>query len=340
MTLELLLAAVLVAGIILYAILGGADFGVGVWEFGTVFQSSEKEREHLYRAIGPVWEANHVWLIFILVILFSAFPPAFAGVSRALWVPLLLALVGIIFRGVGFAFRSYAAGLIKQQAFWGAIFSLASTATPFFLGAAFGAVASGHLLLAQDGSYSGNYFTDWISPFSIYSAFFFVGVSAYLSAVYLAREAYMANDPELIRLWRGRAMIMGLWMGILAMVGLFIIATDAPILWKGFAESSPIFVLLSILAGIASLLALWKKHFTAAVLFSPLAVIAVTLGWAVAQYPVLIPPAITLANAKSPDTVLKAMFFGLVFGSILLLPSLGFLFYLFKGKRPPSKETT
>src|SRR3989344_5223894 len=116
---EQILAAILVAGIILYTLLGGADFGVGVWEFSTFFQSSEKEKNHLYRAIGPVWEANHVWLIFILVILFSAFPRAFASVCRTLWLPLLLALVGIIFRGVGFAFRSYAAGMVKQQAIWG-----------------------------------------------------------------------------------------------------------------------------------------------------------------------------------------------------------------------------
>ena len=330
---EQILASILVVGIFLYAILGGADFGVGVWEVITAFKSSEKEKEHLYRAIGPVWEANHVWLIFILVILFSAFPPVFAAVGRALWFPLLLALIGIIFRGVGFAFRSYVAGMVSQKIFWGVVFSFASTATPFFLGAAFGAAASGKLEILQNGDFAGNYLTGWISPFSIFSAFFFVGVSAWLSAVYLTREAGIGNATALMLLWRRRSLAMSVLMGILALAGLAVIATDAPFLWNSFKQRSLFFVVLSLLAGGASLWALWRNHFMIAALSAQGLVFSVILGWAAAQYPFLIFP-LSMEAVKAPPAVLWAMIWSLAFGSVLLIPSLAFLLYLFKGKKP------
>ncbi|MBI5300202.1 MAG: cytochrome d ubiquinol oxidase subunit II [Deltaproteobacteria bacterium] len=354
---EQILAVILVIGIFLYAILGGADFGVGVWEVITAFKSSEKEKEHLTLAIGPVWEANHVWLIFILVILFSAFPPVFAAIGRSLWFPLLLALVGIIFRGVGFAFRSYVAGMVRQQTLWGAVFSFASTATPFFLGMAFGAAASGKSGILQNGDFSGNYLTGWISPFSIFSAFFFVGISTWLSAVYLTREAgselcsregeappalpvegalpapIIENKTTLILLWRRRSLVMSVVMGVLALAGLAIIANDAPFLWNIFKQRSLIFIVLAMLAGGISLWALWRNHFMMAALSSQGLVLSVILGWVVAQYPFLIFP-LSMEAVKAPPAVLWAMIWSLAIGSVLLIPSLTFLLYLFKGKKP------
>ncbi|MCI0410623.1 MAG: cytochrome d ubiquinol oxidase subunit II, partial [Acidobacteria bacterium] len=324
----------IMVGLTLYALLGGADFGAGIWEFNTALQAPEKERALIYRAIGPVWEANHVWLIFVLVGLHTAFPPAFAAVSRALWIPLLLGLVGILFRGVGFAFRSYAAGAVRQQAVWGAVFALASTAAPFFLGAAAGAIASGQLALTAKGDYTGDYLTGWISPMSIFNAFFAVGVCAYLAAVYLTREAGHDGDPALVALWRQRALATGAWMGILAMAGLMVVATDAPVLWKGFRARAWPLVGLSILGGIFSLLALLLRRFTGAVLGAGVAVAGVLWGWGVAQYPVIIPPAVIVKAAKGPDAVLWALIGGFAIGATLLVPSLGYLFYLFKGKRP------
>jgi cytochrome d ubiquinol oxidase subunit II len=331
---ELIVLGVILAGLTLYALLGGADFGAGVWEFNTVLQAPEKERTLIYRAIGPVWEANHVWLIFVLVGLHTAFPPAFAAVGRALWLPLLLGLVGIVFRGVGFAFRSYAAGAVRQQAWWGAVFAFASTAAPFFLGAACGAIASGHLAVTVSGEYTGDYVTGWLSPLSIFTAFFAVGVCAYLAAVYLTREASQEDDPTLTVIWRRRALASGAWMGILAMAGLAMVATDAPVLWAGFRERAWPLVGLSIVGGLCSLWALLRRHFTAAVLGAGVAVAAVIWGWGVAQYPAIIPPALTIAAARGPDTVLRAMLWSIVAGTVLLLPSLVYLFVLFKGKRP------
>jgi cytochrome d ubiquinol oxidase subunit II len=330
---ELIILGLMMIGITLYALLGGADFGAGVWEFNTALLAPEEERALIYRAIGPVWEANHVWLIFVVVALHTAFPPAFAALSRALWVPLLMALVGIVFRGAGFALHLYAAGAVRQQRVWGAVFALASTAAPFFLGAAVGAVASGQLKVTSNGGFTGNYLTGWICPTSIFCAFFSVGVCAYLASVYLTREAALMGDPALVRTWRLRALGTGAWMGILAVAGIAILATDAPTLWEGFRARAWPLVGASVLAGLFSLWALWRRHFTGAVLGAGATVAPVLWGLGVAQYPALIPPAVTVQSAKGPDTVLWAMVWIVAVGSVVVVPSIGYLFYLFKGKR-------
>ena len=331
---EFILLGVLLAALTLYIVLGGADFGAGVWEFNTALQASEKERALIYRAIGPVWEANHVWLIFVLVVLWSAFPPAFALLSRALWLPLFLALVGVIFRGASYVFRSHAAGAVRQQAVWGAVFAFASTATPFFLGAAAGAIASGRLAITPQGDYSGDYLTGWLSPLSIFNAFFTVGVCAYLAAVYLSREAMLENDPALVALWRRRALATGIWVGILAMIGLAVVAINAPLLWQGFQARAWPLVGVSLLGGLLSLGALLRYRFTLAVIGAGVAVSTVIWGWGIAQYPFLAPPALTMSAAKGPKTVLWAMVWSIAGGAVLLGPALTWLFYLFKGKRP------
>lgn len=244
--------------------------------------------------------------------------------------------MGIIFRGVGFAFRSYAAGAVRQQAMWGAVFAFASAAAPFFLGAAAGAIASGQLAVTAEGDYTGDYLTGWISPMSIFNAFFAVGLCAYLAAVYLSREASREADAPLAALWRQRALATGAWMGILAMAGLMVVAADAPVLWKGFRGQAWPLVAVSMVGGICSLVALLLRRFTAAVLGAGVAVAGVICGWGVAQYPAIIPPVVTVKAAKGPDAVLWALIGGFAIGAALLVPSLGYLFYLFKGKRPES----
>lgn len=335
---ELILLTVIMIALTLYAVFGGADFGAGIWEFKTALHATETEKEQklIYGAIGPVWEANHVWLIFVLVTMFGAFPSAFAGLCRALWFPLLLALMGIVFRGVGFAFHSYAVGAIRQQAAWGAVFAIASTATPFFLGASIGAVASGRLSVTAQGEFTGDYFSDWTCPLSLFSAFFAVAICAYLAAVYLTRDARRSGDATLITLWRRRALANGVWLGVLAAAGLILIAIDSPELWRTFRLRAWPLVGASLLAGLFSLWALWTRHFTAAVIGAPLAVASLVWGWGVAQFPAIVPPAITVETAKSPDGVLWTMIGAIAAGSILVIPSLGYLLYLFKGKRPGS----
>jgi cytochrome d ubiquinol oxidase subunit II len=331
---EMLVLGVMAGGLTLYALLGGADFGAGVWEFNTAMRAPEKERALIYRAIGPVWEANHVWLIFVLVALFSAFPVAFAALSRALWVPLLLALVGIVFRGVGFAFRSYAADSVREKAFWGAVFALASTAAPFFLGAAAGAIASGRLEVTENGEFRGHHLLGWISPVSIFCAFFAVGICAYLAATYLTREARLAGDPALADLWRRRALGTGIWMGILSAGGLGIIAADAPDLWEGFRTRAWPAVVASFIGGNFSIWALWRRRFTGAAFGAAAAAGSIVLGWCLAQYPAIVPPAITVQSAAAPREVLWILLAAIGAGALLVIPSFVLLLQLFKGKRP------
>lgn len=333
---EMLVLGILWVALVLYVLFGGADFGAGIWEVNLAFQASEKERGLLHRAIGPVWEANHVWLIFAVVLLQTGFPPAFAALSRALWLPLLLALVGIVFRGAAFAFRSYAVGAARQQAAWGVAFALASAAAPFFLGAAAGAVASGNLDVTPGGGFAGNYVIDWLSPLAVFNGFFTVGACAYLAAVYLAREASQEGDAELVGLWRHRALATGIWMWVLALAGLVFVAWESPALWRGFQERAWPLVGASLIAGFFSLAAIWRQRFTAAAVGVATTVAAIIAGWGIAQYPALVLPTIAIQTAKGPDTVLWAMIGAVAAGTVVLFPSLAWLFVIFKrARRPP-----
>ncbi|HZN61618.1 MAG TPA: cytochrome d ubiquinol oxidase subunit II [Planctomycetota bacterium] len=331
---DLLLLGVMLTGVTLYALLGGADFGGGVWEFNTALRAPEKERALIYRAIGPVWEANHVWLIFVLVGLFAGFPSAFAAICRALWVPLLLALTGIVFRGVGFAFRSYAADSVREKALWGAVFAFASTAAPFFLGAAAGAILHGRLDVTSDGGFEGDYLTGWVSSLSVFSAFFGVGICAYLAAAFMTREARLAGDVSLIKVWRLRAMASGLWMGVLSALGIGLIAADVPHLWEGFKTRAWPLIGGSAVAGSFSLWALWRSRFTGAALGAAATVASVVVGAGVALYPDLVPPAISIESARAPREVLWALVACVIAGVGVLTPSMILLFRLFKGKKP------
>ncbi|MEM7306720.1 MAG: cytochrome d ubiquinol oxidase subunit II [Planctomycetota bacterium] len=332
---ELIVLGILGAALILYALLGGADFGAGIWEFNTAFQPGDDERELIQRAVGPVWEANHVWLLFALVLGHTAFPLAYQAAAQALWLPLLLALAGIVFRGVGFVFRAYAVDSPFLRSVWGAVFALASTAAPFFFGAALGAVASGELAFTEAGAYAGSYLTGWIQPLGIFTAFFAVGVCSYLAAVYFTREAANLGNEALVATWRRRALATGAWMGILAAVGLVFLALEAPELWSGLAAGW-LLIAASAVSGGASLWALARSRFTAASLAAAGAVVAVMAGWMLAQYPYLLPPAIEVETAKGPEPVLWGAVIAASLGAALLLPALALLFRLFKA--PPGVD--
>ncbi len=330
---EDLLLIVLLTALTLYAVLGGADFGAGIWEFTTALQSTEKQRDHIFKAIGPVWEANHVWLIFMLMILLNGFPVAFAGLGRALWLPLLLALGGIVFRGASYVFRSYNYGSRHERTAWEAVFAIASTAAPLFLGASAGAIASGKLQITASGGYEADYLTGWISALPVFTAFYSVGMCAYLAAVFLTREAQMIRDESLTILWRQRSLSTGLWMGLLSLGGLVMVSIEAPQLAAGFQARGWPLVIVSLVCGMGSLVELWKWRFTQAGVAAVGAVAAVIWGWGVSQYPQIIPPSIASDSAKAPDNVLWLMLAVISLGAVLLFPSLGYLFVLFKGDR-------
>jgi len=334
MTPDEVLLLVLLGGLTLYALMGGADFGAGVWEFNTALQATPRERAFLYRAIGPIWEANHVWLIFVLVGLFVGFPVAFAALCRALWLPFLLALAGIVFRGAGFVFHAYGEDPSRARPAWSAVFALASTLAPFFLSASAWAIASGRLEIGADGTFSGSHATGWLNPMSIFGAFFGVAVCAYLASVYLVRDAWRERERALMDLWRRRAIATGVWMGILSAAGLALVMTEAPELWASFAKRSWPLVAASVGAGVVSLAALVLRRPTLAAFSAAGAVAAVIWGWGLAQFPAIVPPRLTAAGTRAPDAVLDAVSIAIGGGFVLLAPALVLLLRLFKAGRP------
>ena len=327
---ELIVLGIMLTALGLYAVLGGADFGAGIWEFTTCLEDDEADRRLIADAIGPVWEANHVWLIFVLIILFNDFPLAFAATSRALWVPLLLALMGIVFRGAGFVIRAYAIGADWLRDIAGAAFALASTFTPFFMGVSVGAISTGELPIAADGTYAGDQLTDWLTPLSLYSGILAVGMCSFLAAVYLSREASLKDDPTLLRIWRSRALAAGIWVGILAWLGLLMCKLEAPMLWDGLIARGWPLIAASMLSGISSLAALRTYRFQFANIMAAFAVGTVLLGWGLGSYPQLIPPNITIESSKAPDVVLWAMATCILGGSVILFPALWWLLKIFK----------
>lgn len=331
-----LLLIILLVALTLYAVFGGADFGAGVWEFNTALRASEEERNLLYRAIGPVWETNHVWLIFILVLLFGAFPPAFASLNQALFVPMFVALIGIVFRGSAFAFRSQLKSgpdAARRTWIWNATFALASVLAPLFLGASVGAVASGQLPFDSSGKFTGNFLTGWLNPLSIFTGFFTVGLCAYCSATYMIREAHhddSDNKMHLVLTWKRRAFVTGLVMGVLSAGGLVLVALRYDQLWQGMLQRGWPFILTSILSGIYSLWAIAGLRIGRAVFGASITSASVVIGWGFAQYPDLIPGIWSAEAAASPTVVLRVILISILVGAFFLIPSLYLLFRIFK----------
>ena len=327
---EMIVLSILAMALTLYVILGGADFGAGIWEFRQLLRTDERERNLLYQAIGPVWETNHVWLIFILVLLFGAFPKAFAALTQALFVPLSLGLLGIVFRGAAYAFRSPLKHEPEKQRPWVILFAWASALAPFFLGCAAGAVAMAQLSFDDQGNFQGSYAWDWISPFSIFIGLFTVGLCAYNAAAFMVREARMQQQADLVRLWRGRALAVGVSMGGFALAGIGLASQASEFLWEGIGQRAWPLVALSVLTGFLSLVTIYRARDGATVLLTSLTTATVVLGWLVAQYPYLLPPAWKVDEAASPPDVLYIMIGVTAVGALLLVPAIWLLFKIFK----------
>jgi cytochrome bd ubiquinol oxidase subunit II len=334
-TLGAVLAAVLWLGVTVYALFGGADFGAGFWDLTAGgAKGGAPKRRLIEHSIGPVWEANHVWLIFVLVVTWTCFPPLFGAVASTLWIPLTLAAFGVIARGSSFAFRKVTTDLSHQRIF-GSGFALSSVVTPFFLGAAAGAVASGRV---PPGVGRGNALTSWWNPVSVMTGALAVVVCAYLAAVYLTADARRSGDPQLIQEFRIRALAAGMVAGIVLAAGLLLLHNDAPSLAHGLAHRALPLVLVSGLSGLASLTLLNLGHFLIARLTAAIAVTAVLWAWAVAQYPKLLNPGLTIGQAAANHTVLAAVLISLGIGALVLVPSLSWLYVLFQRGSGPGPQ--
>jgi len=323
------LALVMLIALIVYALLGGADYGAGVWDLLASGPRAGAQRDLIARAIGPVWEANHVWLIVVIVLLFTGFPRAFSAVMTALHVPLSLMLIGVVLRGSAFAFRSNDPSEIARRR-WNPVFSIPSVVTPVLLGAIIGAIATGEPGRIVEAGGSVPFFSTWLRPFPMVVGLFALNLFAYLAAVYLTLET---TDPRLREDFRLRALASAVTLGGVAWVVYWMAKTDAPLVYEGLrheAWGGPLRYATGAFA-VSAIAALWTRRYHLARLAAMIQAALILWGSAMAQNPWLVPPHIDVAGSAAPPIVLKLLLIALGLGSLILVPSLVYLFRVFKG---------
>jgi cytochrome d ubiquinol oxidase subunit II len=317
-------AVVLFFAITAYAILAGADFGAGFWDLiAGGADRGARPRELIDYSIGPVWEANHVWLIFTLVVLWTAFSEAFGSITLTLFVPLTLAALGIVLRGASFAFRK-AVFRTRDQRNFGAAFAASSVLVPYCMGAVAGAIASGRV---PAGGEAGEPVSSWVNPTSILGGVLAVTACAYLAATYLVWDARRFDDDAMVEYFRRRAIIAGLVAGVIAFVGIFVLHSDARYVFDGLTSRALPFVIVSALCGAGSLLLLMRNSRGARAL-SIGAVATVVIGWGVAQWPYMLPTSLKVSQAAAPDATLQAVLVVFGIAAVTILPALALLFVL------------
>jgi len=321
-------------GITAYVLLAGADFGAGFWDlFSGSAQRGEARRHRIASSIGPVWEANHVWLIFALVVVWTGFPTVFAAVASTLYIPLTAVAFGVILRGSAFAFRGAVKDLAWERVF-GAAFALSSVITPFFLGTVAGAIASGRVPL---GSARGDVIGSWANPTSALGGVLAVEVCAYLAAVYLTADSRRYGEDDVAEWFRSRALLMGGVTGLTALAGIAILRADAPHLFAGLTGRGLPLIAATAVFGVVSLVLLLRRSYLAVRVTAALAVVAVLWGWGAGQYPDLLVGAATVTSAAAPNTTLFFLVVSLSVGSLFLIPAL-MLLYSISQSAPPETQ--
>jgi cytochrome bd ubiquinol oxidase subunit II len=334
-----LAAGMALIGLMAYAVLGGADFGGGVWDLFATGPRKRAQREAIAHAMGPVWEANHVWLIFVIVVLFTCFPYGYAPLGIALFIPFHLALAGIMLRGAAFVFRGYGRrtrGTMGTPAgdppasWWGTVFGIASVISPFLLGLAFGAVTEGGVRIDEAGNVRSMSFSYWLSRYAVGCGLLALSTCAYLAAVYLTVE----TDGALREDFRLRAIISGTMTAALALLVLLFAWHEANWFFRQLVSPRSWPVLA---AGIscftASAWAVFGRRYWLSRVFAVGEIVLLLLGWGLAQQPYLVYPDITLQEAAAPTPTIAFMVATLPFGALLLIPSLWLLFHVFKATR-------
>jgi cytochrome bd ubiquinol oxidase subunit II len=344
MPLEHWIAGAILASLTAYVLGAGADFGGGVWDLLAFGPRARAQRDLIAHAIGPIWEANHVWLILVVVLLFVCFPVGFAAITTALHVPLTVMLIGIVLRGSAFTFRSYGHAPETEPTLdneggtehmsaqrWGRVFAIASLLTPVTLGLCVGAIASGAIRM-REGRVLVGFFESWLSPFPIVIGLFAVALFAFLAAVYLTMET---TDAALRDDFRRRALAAGVAVGLLAFTALGVAARDAPLVYSGLVvrHVSPVFQAITGACAVGALAALWRRRYPLARALAIAQTSLILWGWGWAQFPHLIPPDLTFTAAAAPVSVLRLVLIALAAGGALLVPSLIYLFRLFKASQ-------
>ena len=324
MTLELAVAGAMFAGVIAYALFGGADFGSGFFDLTAGgARDGAALRSLVDHSIGPVWEANHVWLIYVLVTWWTGFPQSFASAMSTLILPLLLALLGIVLRGASFAFRKFAPTLGQARLF-GVVFAGSSVITPFFLGTVAGAIASGRV----PATGRGDLWSSWLNPTSLLGGMIAVGTCAFLAGVFLCADAARAGREELSAGLRRRTLVVGLVTGAVVLAALVPLQRDAPTLADGLMSRAAPLVVLSALSGLATLALVARRRYAIARVTALLAVASVVAGWGVAQYPWLLVDEVTIAEAAGADATLVGLLVAAGLAVVVVLPPLAYLFRL------------
>ncbi|MGH7873730.1 MAG: cytochrome d ubiquinol oxidase subunit II [Candidatus Binatia bacterium] len=324
----LLTLGLLFAALVLYAVLGGADYGGGVWDLLASGPRAREQRHLIEAAIGPVWEANHVWLIFLIVLLFTAFPAAFAALSTALHIPLTLMLLGIVLRGTSFTFRQYHGPDDPLQERWGRLFAVTSVFTPVMLGICIGAISTGGIRV-QNGAVTSGFLLPWLGLFPFAVGLFAVALFAFLAAVYLTIEA---DNQDLREDFRRRALAAAIVVGMLALAVYLLSYETAPLVRVGLTHH-PWSWALHIITGafaLGTIGALWWRRFHLARALAVGQVALILGGWALSLYPFLVPPDITIMQAAAPS-VLHPVLWAAAIGLLILVPSFVYLFRVFKG---------
>jgi cytochrome d ubiquinol oxidase subunit II len=322
-------ALILGGALTLYVLLGGADFGGGVWDLLATGTRRQAQRDLIEHAIGPIWEANHVWLVFALVLFFTAFPPAFAGYMIALHVPLTIALVGIVLRGSSFVFRSYGVESDSAEEHrWGRVFAVASTVTPLVLGTCVGALAAGRVHVMNGRPVNG-FFGSWLAPFPLVVGLLTVSLFSLLAAVYLTMET---GDRALKEDFRVRALGAAVVTGVLAGAAALIARTEAPRVWNFLVSVSyalPFHVATGA-AAIGVIWTMWVRRYRLARLLVGLQACFVLWGWFASQYPYFVEPELSVDSAAAPASTLRLVLTVTAIGGAVVFPSFFVLYRTFR----------
>ena len=363
-----LTAWVIVVALNAYVLFGGADFGGGVWDLFASGPRRERQRSLIAQAIGPIWEANHVWLIIVVVLLFVCFPRAFSGLATILHIPLTLMLIGIVLRGSAFVFRAYSYGPRTEQRRWGQVFAVSSLITPIVLGMCVGAVASGRVgtafryiedyarlpgggaippsvgtgvAVATRIPFASMYVDPWLTPFAFSVGVMALALFSFLAAVYLTIDA--EGDSELQDDFRRRALVAAFAAMVTALVTLAAGAASGGVMERltRTGWSIPLFGAATLAAAVA-IAALVKRRYHVARIAAAAQVTLVLWGWALAQFPLIVPPGLTIDAAAAPSRVLTQTLIVLAGGAVVLVPSLWYLLRVFKsgnreGVVPPAR---
>lgn len=335
MTLEVAIAGILIISLTFYVLMGGADYGAGVWDMLCFGERAPKQRALIAEVVGPIWEANHVWLILVIVILFTAWPRAFALVTTDLHIPLVIMLVGIVLRGSAFTFRTYDTKDDSIQRRWSLVFEIGSLVTPIMLGITVGSISAGrmHPMARPD------FINSWEHPFAFANGVFALCIFAFLAATYLTNET---SDAQLQNDFRVRALAAQGGVAVMALTVFLLSQHGAPQLYNDLVKA-PWTIALHAVTAVVSTSAIvslvYRRYFIARLCAAAQAAL-ILWGWALSQFPYLVRPELTISNCAAPKATLELLLWALLVGALLLFPSFYLLLKVFSQGTTEGKSPT